>query len=74
MAVHTNLNANHDFEIILSADDLEDAMNMAIAKHHIDVVVMGTKGATGAKEIFFGSNTVRMIKKTKQCPLLIVLN
>lgn len=72
MAEQTNVNANHDFEIILSADDLEDAMHMAIAKHHIDLVVMGTKGATGAKEIFFGSNTVRMVKRTKQCPLLIV--
>lgn len=72
MAESTNVNANHEFEVILSVDDLEGAINMAIAKHHIDLVVMGTRGATGAKEIFFGSNAVRMIKKTKQCPLLMV--
>ena len=72
MAETTNLNANHTFEIILSAVDLQVAIDLAVAKHHINLVVMGTKGATGAKEIFFGSNTVRIIKKTKQCPLLIV--
>ncbi|SDS17345.1 Nucleotide-binding universal stress protein, UspA family [Formosa sp. Hel1_31_208] len=72
MAETTNANANHTFEIILSAADIQVAIDLAIAKHHINLVVMGTKGATGAKEIFFGSNTVRVIKKTKQCPLLIV--
>ena len=33
---------------------------------------MGTKGATGAKELFFGSHTVKIIKKIKTCPILIV--
>jgi nucleotide-binding universal stress UspA family protein len=32
---------------------------------------MGTKGATGSKEIFFGSNTVKLLK-TKLCPILVV--
>ena len=35
----------------------------------IDYVVMGTKGATGAKEVLFGSNTVHVFKKVK-CPVL----
>jgi len=33
---------------------------------------MGTKGATGAEEIFFGSNTVTIIKKMRLCPVLVV--
>jgi len=72
MADNSNINANHEFEILLSSINLKDAINSAIEKHHINLVVMGTKGATGAKEFFFGSNTVRIIKKTKQCPVLIV--
>ena len=32
---------------------------------------MGTKGATGAEEILFGTHTVHAIKKTK-CPLLAI--
>ena len=37
----------------------------------IDFIIMGTQGATGAKEILFGSNTVQMFKNAK-CPVLAV--
>ncbi|WP_165748525.1 universal stress protein [Cellulophaga sp. Z1A5H] len=37
----------------------------------IDLVVMGTKGASGAQEILFGSNAVSIIKRTK-CPVIVV--
>lgn len=37
----------------------------------IDVVIMGTQGATGAKEILFGTNTVHAIRNSK-CPVLAV--
>lgn len=72
MAVNSNANANHEFEILLSSFSLDDAIDSALDKHHIDLVVMGTKGATGAKEFLFGSNTVNIIKKVSRCPVLIV--
>ncbi|MDN3493226.1 universal stress protein [Winogradskyella bathintestinalis] len=72
MAEKANANANHNFHIILNECDLDDAIETAIQKHHIDLVVMGTKGATKAKGMFFGSNTVNLIKATKTCPILIV--
>jgi nucleotide-binding universal stress UspA family protein len=72
MAQTSDANANHKFEIILSSSNLEDAIEVTIAKHNVDFVVMGTKGVTSAKGFLFGSNTVRIIKKIKQCPLLIV--
>ncbi|HET8735286.1 MAG TPA: universal stress protein, partial [Pricia sp.] len=42
-----------------------------IESEAIDIVVMGTRGATGAKEILFGTNTVHVIKKAK-CPVIAV--
>ena len=39
----------------------------------INYVVMGTKGATGASEILFGSNTVHVFKSVK-CPILAIPN
>lgn len=36
-----------------------------------DMVIMGTQGATGAKEILFGTNTVHVIKKAT-CPVIAV--
>ncbi|WP_046756691.1 universal stress protein [Kordia jejudonensis] len=70
--IETNANGNHEFEIILNIGSLDDAVETAIQKYEIDLVIMGTKGATGAKEIFFGSNTTKIIKKIKNCPLLMI--
>ena len=38
----------------------------------IDVIVLGTQGATGAKRVFLGSNTVRLIKHITSVPILAV--
>ena len=40
-------------------------------QHAVDLVVMGTQGASGLKEIFIGSNTVGVIKNVKQ-PLMAI--
>ncbi|WP_298493599.1 universal stress protein [uncultured Algibacter sp.] len=67
-----NANANHDYQIILSTENLNKAINKAIEEWKIDLIVMGTKGATGTKELFFGSNTVHVINNIRNCPILIV--
>lgn len=72
LAEQSNANANHEFKVILSPENLKDAIKSAVKKHHIDLIVMGTKGATGTKEIFFGSHTVNTIKNMRQCPTLVI--
>jgi len=72
LAESADANANHEFEVILSLENLNWAIEKAIDKYKIDLVALGTKGATGAKEFLFGSNTVRIIKKLRSCPVLII--
>lgn len=72
MAKKADANANHDFEIIVCTNDLNDTMLRIIEKNEIDLIVMGTTGASKGKEIIFGSNTVKAIKKIKKCPILAV--
>ena len=38
----------------------------------IHLVVTGTKGASGVDEVFMGSNTVRIIKSVRKCPILAI--
>lgn len=40
-------------------------------ENEIDLIIMGTKGATGAKEVFIGTNTMYAIKNSK-CPVIAV--
>ncbi len=65
---------NHTFETISVSKDLSETINKKIKSNDIDLVVMGTKGASGIKEIFIGSNTVKVIQKIKSCPVLSVPN
>lgn len=70
----TNTNSNHEFEIIVSLGDLDDAIDSYVHKYSIDLIAMGTKGATGAKGILLGSNTAKIFKKVKSCPILAIPN
>lgn len=64
-------NAKHHFEKVSSFNLLSDEIKELVSEKDIDLVVMGTKGATGAKEILFGTHTMHALKKVK-CPLLAI--
>jgi len=72
MAESSDANSNHRFEIILSSKDLNVAVDEAIIKYDIDLIIMGTKGATGTGEFLFGTNTVHLINNISMCPVLVL--
>ncbi|RNL89891.1 universal stress protein [Sinomicrobium pectinilyticum] len=53
----------HDFFI--------EAIRKQVKEKNIDLIVMGTKGASGLREMMVGSNTGDVITKVK-CPVLVV--
>ena len=64
-------NKNHLFEAESDYNFLSDSVKKIVKEKEIDLIVMGTKGATGAKEIFMGSNTGDIIMKV-DCNVLAV--
>ena len=64
-------NNKHKFESIVDFDDFTDAIKQTIKLKKIDLIVMGSNGKTGAKEIVFGSNTLNVIRKIK-CKTLVI--
>src|SRR5690606_13556905 len=48
-------NPKHRFEIHSAFSVLMEAIDELVAERKIDLIIMGTQGATGAKEIFLGS-------------------
>lgn len=64
-------NPKHTFQRLACFNLMTDAIIAAVKERNIDVIVMGTKGATGAKEVFLGTNTMFTIKKAK-CPVIAV--
>jgi nucleotide-binding universal stress UspA family protein len=64
-------NPKHSFSQVSSFNTLTAEINEQTSGNDIDYVVMGTKGATGAAEILFGSNTMHVIKNAKY-PVLAI--
>lgn len=60
------------YEMVSRYDFLPDAINYLIAEKPVYLVAMGTQGATGAKELFFGSNAVRVMEVVTQVPILAI--
>ncbi|MBT8321311.1 MAG: universal stress protein [Eudoraea sp.] len=56
-------NPNHTVKTISAFNLLTDEINEVSEEKDIDLIVMGTQGATGATEIFLGSNTVFVLRK-----------
>lgn len=65
-------NTNHSFETISSFNLLVEEVKDIVDSFDINLVITGTKGASGIDEVFMGSNTVRIIKNTKKCPVLAI--
>ena len=64
-------NKKHTFTSISAFNLLIPEMTEIISEKTIDTVIMGTKGASGVKEVFLGSQTMYAIKKLK-CPVIVV--
>ena len=63
--------ARIDYECIIKHGFAVEEVLSAIEDYHIDLVIMGTHGATGVEEVFLGSNTNNVIKKSK-IPVLAI--
>lgn len=71
IASEFTINEKHTFKTHAKFDTFLSGVKTFVKKHDIDIIVMGTKGATGAKEVLFGSNTVHVFKEIK-CPVLAI--
>jgi nucleotide-binding universal stress UspA family protein len=58
-------------EMLITRGELVPSLTEIIAVQHPDLIVMGTKGASGLKRILLGSNTVNVIAKTT-VPILVI--
>ncbi|TVZ14761.1 universal stress protein [Maribacter sp. MAR_2009_72] len=65
------LNVKHEFNTLALYGFLTDHIKMQVKEKNIDLIVMGTKGATGLKSVSIGSNTGDVITKVP-CTVMAV--
>jgi len=63
---------SHSYDVISTPAPLVKTINKLVATENIDMVVVGTKGRTGAEDVLMGSTTISITKALVGCPLFIV--
>jgi nucleotide-binding universal stress UspA family protein len=71
MSKNSKCNENHKFYTLTDYGFLLDSIRKYVNEKTIDIIVIGTKGASGLKEYIVGSNTGDVITKVK-CTTLVV--
>ena len=56
-------NDKHAFHSVVDYDNFIDSINQVTINKQIDLIVMGTKGASGLEKVIFGSNTVHVMQR-----------
>lgn len=64
-------NPKHVFTKISSFNSLTTEIDDLYTNNIMDIIVMGTKGASGVTGVLFGSNTIHVIKNAK-CPVMAI--
>ena len=65
-------NPKHRFYKISQFNSILYGVKNVIDKKDIDLDVMGTKGAGGTRSTVFGTNTVNIMEKVTECPVLAI--
>ena len=72
IVLDTENNKKHDFETVFKRAQLTESIEEFVGLTPVDLVVMGNKGRKGAREIFFGNNSLQVVKTIVSCPILCV--
>lgn len=64
-------NPQHRFYTISDSNNMIDSIREQVVRHRINIIVMGTKGASGLEKLAIGTNAGNVITKVK-CTTLVV--
>lgn len=65
-------NQKHSFEIVSKFNNPIEAIKDLIEEKDIEMIVMGTKGATASRSRVFGGVAIDVMEKVRHCPVIVV--
>jgi len=71
-AFRENGNPKHSFQTITTFNNPLEAIKVAVEEKDIELIVMGTRGATNSRSKVFGSTAVGVMEKVRNCPVIVV--
>ncbi len=63
---------HHIFKTISKKGSLVQNIDKLSEHNSFDMIIIGTKGTTGSKNLFLGSTTQKVVNNVSHCPILII--
>lgn len=70
--IQKNNISRHRFSKVSKFNSLLNSIQETVEKENIDLIIMGTQGATNAVDKFLGSNTVMVMENARSCPVMAI--
>ena len=70
--IQKNNISRHRFFKVSKFNSLLNSIQETVEKENIDLIIMGTQGATNAVDKFLGSNTVMVMENVRYCPVMAI--
>jgi nucleotide-binding universal stress UspA family protein len=67
-----NGNPKHSFQTISTFNNPLEAIKAIVEEKDIELIVMGTRGATNSNSKIYGSTAIDVMEKIRNCPVIVV--
>lgn len=71
-ALKKNGNPKHSFQTIATFNNPLEAIKLIVEEKDIELIVMGTRGATNSSSKIYGSTAIDVMEKIRNCPVIVV--
>jgi len=65
-------NPMHKFEMVSTYNSVLEAVRNTVKNKQIDLLVMGTRGENNTENFLYGSNSINVMEKLMDCPIIVV--
>ncbi|MEL0456021.1 universal stress protein [Flavobacteriaceae bacterium SZ-1-7] len=72
LAFRDHGNTKHHFETISVYNHVVEAIKNVVEGKDIEIIIMGTKGKTSARNGMFGGVAINVMEKVRNCPVIVV--
>jgi nucleotide-binding universal stress UspA family protein len=72
IAFRERKNPKHNFIPITTFNHPLEAIKNIVEEKDIEIIVMGTRGVTNARNVAYGSTALNVMEKVRNCPVIVV--
>ncbi len=72
ITLNSNQNPKHKYYPISTFNNIVEAIKNCVEQKDIEIIIMGTKGETASTKAIYGSTSLSVMEKVRNCPVFVI--